>query len=310
MGARRLLGVVLLAAATAAPGCSSPRGRLDEKLRSYLYEDTRQLVAFVEEAADLLEARGTDAFREFGPTGAIPRPEGLYLFVYDTSGKNIWHGSNPALVGRDLLDLRDLDGKLVLREMVEIGMRPERAASGWVFYLWEERSEFLPRWKASYLRKAVAPGGAVYLVGCGSSRLKVEKAWIRARVDEAAALLAKEGREKASRVFRDPASRFQFLETYVFVVDSGGRALVDPAYPTLDGRDLSAFRDAVGKPVLKEIFAKLGSSDAAWLQYLWPRPGETLPSRKALYVRKVATGGETLYVGSDFFMATPIWMKL
>jgi hypothetical protein len=32
--------------------------------------------------------------------------------------------------------------------------------------------------------------------------------------------------------------------------------------------------------------------------------------RKLLYVRKVVTGGETLVVGSDFFMATPIWMKV
>jgi len=31
----------------------------------YLYEDTKQLVALVEEAAGLLEKRGTAAFREF-----------------------------------------------------------------------------------------------------------------------------------------------------------------------------------------------------------------------------------------------------
>lgn len=307
----RRSGVLLLvAAAVVSAACGPPRGRHDERLRSYLYEDTRQLVAFVEEAAGLLEARGREAFRDFAPTGRLERPEGLYLFVYDAKGTNLWHGANAALVGRSLWEFRDLDGKYVLKEMAEIALRPERDASGWVFYLWEEKSEFLPRWKASYLRKAVGPDGTIFLVGSGSSRLKVEKTWVRARVDEAAELLGREGAETASRTFRDPASRFQFMETYIFVVDGKGRALVDAAYPTLGGRDLSAFRDAVGKPVLKEAFAKLRSSDAAWLQYLWPRPGEALPSRKALYMRKVTAGGETLFVGSDFFLATPVWMRL
>ena len=35
-----------------------------------------------------------------------------------------------------------------------------------------------------------------------------------------------------------------------------------------------------------------------------------LTSRKLIYVRKVAVDGETLVVGSDFFLATPIWMKV
>ena len=38
-------------------------------------------------------------------------------------------------------------------------------------------------------------------------------------------------------------------------------------------------------------------------------PGKALPSRKFLYVRKVQVGGETFLVGSDFFPATPLWMK-
>jgi len=33
-------------------------------------------------------------------------------------------------------------------------------------------------------------------------------------------------------------------------------------------------------------------------------------SRKLVHVRKVDVGGETLVVGSDFFVATPIWMKV
>ena len=67
--------------------------------------------------------------------------------------------------------------------------RPERDVSGWVFYLWEERTDLLPAWKSSYVRKAVAPDGKTYFVGSGSSRMKVEKVFVRDRVEEAARLV-------------------------------------------------------------------------------------------------------------------------
>ena len=47
----------------------------------------------------------------------------------------------------------------------------------------------------------------------------------------------------------------------------------------------------------------------AWVQYLWLKPGSPTPQRKLCYARKLTVGDETLIVGSDFFVATPIWMR-
>ena len=69
------------------------------------------------------------------------------------------------------------------------------------------------------------------------------------------------------------------------------------------------FRDATGKPVIEEMLLKLKKTDSAWIEFLWPRPGEMLPSRKLMYMRKVNIDGKTLLVGSDFYLATPIWMR-
>jgi hypothetical protein len=46
------------------------------------------------------------------------------------------------------------------------------------------------------------------------------------------------------------------------------------------------------------------------VQYLWPKPGGSAPSRKLIYVRKVTVDGEVFVVGSDFFLATPIWLRV
>jgi signal transduction histidine kinase len=164
-------------------------------------------------------------------------------------------------------------------------------------------------WKSAYVRKAVTPAGRVLLVGSGIYNLRVEREFVRLQVDAAAELLTREGREEAFRQFNDLASRYVFLNTYIFVLDLKGNALVDPAFPTLGGRSLLGFRDAVGHPVVREMIDKLSDADRAWVQYKWPLPGSRVPSRKVAYLRKVGEGDDALIVGSDFFMASPVWMK-
>jgi cytochrome c len=45
----------------------------------------------------------------------------LYLVVYGMDGKCLAHGANEKQVGRDLIDLKDIDGKAFIRERVELG---------------------------------------------------------------------------------------------------------------------------------------------------------------------------------------------
>jgi len=58
---------------------------------------------------------------------------------------------------------------------------------------------------------------------------------------------------------------------------------------------------------MKEIIDKLRKDDEAWVQYLWPGRGRR-PSRKLAYVKKSGRRGDP-FGRSDFFLATPIWMK-
>ena len=41
-----------------------------------------------------------------------------------------------------------------------------------------------------------------------------------------------------------------------------------------------------------------------------PSQAAPTPSRKLIYVRKVKVGEEVFIVGSDFFLATPIWLRV
>jgi signal transduction histidine kinase len=281
----------------------------DDRLSMYMYVDTKRLVKLVEDAATLMELTGTGAFVEFSRKGSRWFKDHSFLFVYDSTGTNTFHPTIPELVGKNLMDLRDMNGKPLIRFITDVCKKSRPDAHAWVFYLWQEKNEFEPKWKSAYIRKVVMPDGRVCAIGAGHHHLKIEKVMVQENVQSAVDLLASKGKQAAFKEFLNPASRYSFLNTFIWVTDERGRALVDPAFPEKEGRDLTLFRDAIGRPVMKEIIDKLRKDDEAWVQYLWPRPGAVATSRKLVYARKVRLGEETLLVGSDFFLATPIWMK-
>ena len=61
----------------------------------------------------------------------------LYPFIYfrdgDKKGLCVAHGARPALIGKKLIDLKDQDGKYLVRELADVANGP---GSGWVDYKW------------------------------------------------------------------------------------------------------------------------------------------------------------------------------
>jgi signal transduction histidine kinase len=278
-------------------------------LSRYTYEDTKRLVSLVEDAAALMEREGENAFSQFARSGSKWLNTKYYIFVYTPDGTNVFHPIEHSFVGKNLMELRDANGKPVVRFITDVARKSGKDASDWVFYLWEHQTQLIPLWKSAYIRKVVTADGKIYLVGSGLYDMKIEKSWVEDRVKLACNLLQTKGKTEAFKEFMDPSSPFVFLGTYIYVLDEHGHTVVDPAFPTMTGRDLSRFKDAVGMPVIKELLRKLEDHTEAWVQYLWPKPGNPLPTRKLIYARKVELNGETFIIGSDFFLATPIWMR-
>lgn len=284
--------------------------RADPMVSRYLYKDTQNLVDLVEEAASLIETEGEDAFGEFGVPNSRWLNGSTYLFVYAEDGTTVFHPISPELLGKNVSNLKDIDGKPVVQEIVAIARKPGRMAHGWVFYRWQDQRQLTPIWKSSYVRKAVTPQGKTYVVGSGLYDIKVERSFVEDRVNLACELLMREGKEKAFATFTDTSSPFVFLDTYIFVLNETGETVVDPAFPTLGGRHMQDFADVVGFQPIRDLLQKLRHEDSAWVQFLWPKPGDVLPSRKLIFARKVILGGETFIVGADLYIATPIWMKV
>jgi cytochrome c len=86
----------------------------------------------------------------------------LYPFIYDLSGLNVAHGARPALVGKNLISLKDQDGKYLIKEMIAIAKGP---GSAWIDYKWPHPITSKIEDKSSYIEKM-----GDYFVGVGVYR--------------------------------------------------------------------------------------------------------------------------------------------
>jgi cytochrome c len=79
-----------------------------------------EAVAMVKKATAFLKANGRDkGFAEISnPKGRFVDRD-LYVTVYDMSGTCLAHGFNQKMVGKNMLDLKDPDGKAFIKERSE-----------------------------------------------------------------------------------------------------------------------------------------------------------------------------------------------
>ncbi|KIZ44877.1 histidine kinase [Rhodopseudomonas palustris] len=83
-----------------------------------------QAIAIVKEAVTLIKADGADkAYPTLSDkTGPFVKGD-LYVVVYQLDGKVLAHGSNAKFIGKDLIDAQDVDGKLYVKERVELAAK-------------------------------------------------------------------------------------------------------------------------------------------------------------------------------------------
>ncbi len=80
----------------------------------------RDAEAIVGKAVKHIKAAGAQkAYEEF-TNGKDWKDRDLYVVVYALDGKVMAHGQNPKMVGKDLIDMKDPDGKPFVRERVDL----------------------------------------------------------------------------------------------------------------------------------------------------------------------------------------------
>ncbi len=81
----------------------------------------KEAEAMVGKAVHHIHAVGAEkAYRDFTARTPAFADRDLYVVVYTMEGRVLAHGQNPKMVGKELIDLRDADGKEFVKERVEL----------------------------------------------------------------------------------------------------------------------------------------------------------------------------------------------
>jgi cytochrome c len=117
--------------------------------------------AMVEKAIAFYKANGKEkAFAEISnPQGQFVKGD-LYVFVYDMNGKCVAHGFKKAMIGMDLAGLKDPDGKLFVKERIEIA---KTKGKGWQDYKFTNPTTKKVEQKTAWIEKADD-----FIFGCGT----------------------------------------------------------------------------------------------------------------------------------------------
>jgi signal transduction histidine kinase len=92
----------------------------------------KEAEAMVKKGVAFVKANGKDkGYAEITSKQSQFKDRDLYLVVYGLDGKVWAHGANEKMVGRVLIDLKDVDGKEFVKERVELG---KAKASFWQDY--------------------------------------------------------------------------------------------------------------------------------------------------------------------------------
>jgi cytochrome c len=123
---------------------------------------------------------------------------------------------------------------------------------------------------------------------------------IEALVNKAAALIESKGKATFPE-FRKSESEWFSGDTYVFALDLKLNVLLHPAIPKREGINVADQKDSNGKLYYQDFVKVVQSKGSGWVDYMFPKPGQTQPSQKWSYVKAVTVDGVPAMVGAGFY---------
>jgi cytochrome c len=115
---------------------------------------------------------------------------------------------------------------------------------------------------------------------------------LSALVDKAASMVESKGKDFFPELRKKDGDWWKG-DLYIFVDGMDGTILVHPPDTAIEGQNL--LKDPKAKAVAESLIqtAKKGSG---WAEYMWPKPGESTPSKKMSYVKQVTMPDKTVVI--------------
>jgi cytochrome c len=110
-----------------------------------------EAVALVQKAVAYMKANGKEkAYAEFNNPNGQFKDRDLYIFVIDMNGMEWANGANQKIVGKNVMDLKDAEGKMMVKAFIDLA---KSKGKGWVDYKWPNPIQKTVENKSTYLEK-------------------------------------------------------------------------------------------------------------------------------------------------------------
>jgi len=250
----------------------------------------REAHALFDQAVGYLRANGPDkAWHAFNDRQGPFVKKDLYVYVIDRQGTYVANGAAPdSLVGLKVLDTVDAAGNPLFRHMIAV---TDKQADARIRYVWLNRKTNHVEPKVAWLHR---DGDYILGVGYYAPRSTADDA--RKLLDEAGALIARDGAAKAFAAFNDVRGHFVRDDLYVFAVNlDSGKFEAHGMNPKLTGTDASDLHDVEGHALVREMIEQVKAHGEGSVDYVWRNPVTNAVEKKRSFVRRA--NGSLIGVG-------------
>ncbi len=263
----------LHAADTSAP--TTPTSTLSARASSEVAR-TQELL---DRAEAQLREQGDPALASLSRAGDFQDGE-LYVYVIDTAGNFLASaGTSSSLIGRNVSDLTDSNGRHFIREILE-GARTK--SSGRVDYRWFNPVHGKSEPKTASYRRV---GDRILVVGYYTPQASFELA--KSMLWRAVHELKMHGESSFER-FNSLDDGFVQDDLYVFVVGLDDEMVyAHGGSPRLVGRKAGEFVDANNKPFIRDMIVLAKDKGEGDIHYTWRNPVSLKVENKHVYIVRV-----------------------
>ncbi len=126
------------------------------------------------------------------------------------------------------------------------------------------------------------------------------------RCHEAASMVTAKGIEEAAKIIGNPQGPFVWKDSYVFLMNLDGKMIAHPFQPELTKKDhVLLYTDPTDKALFVHFVNLAKNVGHGWVEYMWPKPGKSTPSKKITYIYRVPDTdyfvGAGVYVGGMMY---------
>lgn len=219
------------------------------------------------------------------PTGRFVMGD-LYLYAVDFNGQMMANGDRPGLIGTNVLNVKDPEGKFVNQEIIE---SLKKASDGvWITYKSKNAT------KMTYAQKVTDKAGKMYFIASGFYPDATPNRAVDL-VKDGYEFMKKHGLSAAVSEFSSRQSdTYRFGDLYLVVLDMKGKVIAHGSNLDAIGQNQYDLKDEDGKFFVREMIEK-ANQGGGWIDF------KLKNAFQSVYVEKVDLGTDSFVIASGLY---------